>query len=139
MVILTAFIPMIMDTGGNAGGQASATIIRSLSLNDVEFKDILKVIFKELRVSFLIGLTLAVANFLKLLFIDRVTTKVALVVCSTLVLTVCVAKVIGCSLPMIAKKLKFDPAVMASPFITTIVDAVSLFIYFRIAVTVLGI
>ena len=139
MVILTAFIPMIMDTGGNAGGQASATIIRSLSLNDVEFKDILKVIFKELRVSFLIGLTLAVANFLKLLYIDRVTTKVALVVCSTLVLTVCVAKVIGCSLPMIAKKLKFDPAVMASPFITTIVDAVSLFIYFRIAVTVLGI
>ena len=139
MVILTAFIPMIMDTGGNAGGQASATIIRSLSLNDVEFKDILKVIFKELRVSFLIGLTLAVANFLKLLYIDRVTTKVALVVCSTLVLTVCVAKVIGCSLPMIAKKLKFDPAVMASPFITTIVDAVSLFIYFIIAVTVLGI
>ena len=139
MVILTAFIPMIMDTGGNAGGQASATIIRSLSLNDVEFKDILKVIFKELRVSFLIGLTLAVANFLKLLYIDKVTTKVALVVCSTLVLTVCVAKVIGCSLPMIAKKLKFDPAVMASPFITTIVDAVSLFIYFRIAVTVLGI
>ena len=139
MVILTAFIPMIMDTGGNAGGQASATIIRSLSLNDVEFKDILKVIFKELRVSFLIGLTLAVANFLKLLYIDKVTTKVAFVVCSTLVLTVCVAKVIGCSLPMIAKKLKFDPAVMASPFITTIVDAVSLFIYFRIAVTVLGI
>ncbi len=139
MVILTAFIPMIMDTGGNAGGQASATIIRSLSLNDVEFKDILKVIFKELRVSFFVGLTLAAANFLKLLFIDKVTTKVAIVVCSTLVLTVCVAKVIGCSLPMIAKKMKFDPAVMASPFITTIVDAVSLFIYFKIAVSVLGI
>ena len=139
MVILTAFIPMIMDTGGNAGGQASATIIRSLSLNDVEFKDILRVIFKELRVSFLVGLTLAAANFLKLIYIDKVTTKVALVVCSTLVLTVCVAKVIGCSLPMIAKKLKFDPAVMASPFITTIVDAVSLFIYFKIAVSVLGI
>jgi magnesium transporter len=138
MVILTAFIPMIMDTGGNAGGQASATIIRSLSLNDVEFKDILKVIFKELRVSFFVGLTLAAANFLKLLFIDKVTTKVAIVVCSTLVLTVCVAKVIGCSLPMIAKKLKFDPAVMASPFITTIVDAVSLFIYFRIAITLLA-
>ncbi len=139
MVILTAFIPMIMDTGGNAGGQASATIIRSLSLNDVEFKDILKVIFKELRVSFFVGLTLAAANFLKLLYIDQVSTKVAVVVCSTLVLTVCVAKVIGCSLPMIAKKLKFDPAVMASPFITTIVDAVSLFIYFRIAVSVLHI
>lgn len=139
MVILTAFIPMIMDTGGNAGGQASATIIRSLSLNDVEFKDILKVIFKELRVSFFVGLTLAAANFLKLLLIDKVTTQVAIVVCSTLVLTVCVAKVIGCSLPMIAKKLKFDPAVMASPFITTIVDAVSLFIYFKIAVTLLHI
>jgi magnesium transporter len=130
---------MIMDTGGNAGGQASATIIRSLSLNDVEFSDILKVIFKELRVSLLIGVTLAAANFLKLIYIDQVTTKVALVVCSTLILTVCVAKVIGCSLPMIAKKLKFDPAVMASPFITTIVDAVSLFIYFRIAVSLLHI
>ena len=139
MVILTAFIPMIMDTGGNAGGQASATIIRSLSLNDVEFSDIFKVIFKELRVSFFVGLTLAVANFIKLLYIDHVTVKVATVVCSTLILTVCVAKVIGCSLPMIAKKLKFDPAVMASPFITTIVDAVSLFIYFRIAVSLLHI
>ena len=139
MVILTSFIPMIMDTGGNAGGQASATIIRGLSLNDVEFSDILKVIWKEIRVSFFVGLTLAVANFGKLLLIDRVTTSVALVVCSTLVLTVCVAKVIGCSLPMIAKKLGFDPAVMASPFITTIVDAVSLFIYFKIACTVLAI
>ena len=139
MVILTAFIPMIMDTGGNAGGQSSATIIRSLSLDDVEFSDILKVMFKEIRVALLVGVTLAAANFLKLIFIDKVTTTVALVVCSTLVLTVCVAKTIGCSLPMIAKKLKFDPAVMASPFITTIVDAVSLFIYFKIAVSVLHI
>ena len=139
MVILTSFIPMIMDTGGNAGGQASATIIRGLSLNDIEFSDIFKVIWKEIRVSFFIGLTLAIANFAKLLLIDGVTTSVALVVCSTLVLTVCVAKVIGCSLPIIAKKLGFDPAVMASPFITTIVDAVSLFIYFKIAVTVLQI
>ena len=139
MVILTAFIPMIMDTGGNAGGQSSATIIRSLSLEDIEFSDLLKVVFKEFRVSLLVGITLAVANFFKLLIIDRVTVTVALVVCSTLVLTVCIAKVIGCSLPMIAKKLKFDPAVMASPFITTIVDAVSLFIYFKIAVTVLHI
>ena len=139
MVILTSFIPMIMDTGGNAGGQASATIIRGLSLNDIEFSDIFKVIWKEIRVSFFIGLTLAIANFAKLLLIDGVTTSVALVVCSTLILTVCVAKVIGCSLPIIAKKLGFDPAVMASPFITTIVDAVSLFIYFKIAVTVLQI
>ncbi len=139
MVILTAFIPMIMDTGGNAGGQSSATIIRSLSLEDIEFTDLLKVVFKEFRVALLVGITLAAANFVKLITIDKVTTSVALVVCSTLVMTVCVAKVIGCSLPMIAKKLKFDPAVMASPFITTIVDAVSLFIYFRIAVTLLNI
>ncbi len=139
MVILTSFIPMLMDTGGNAGGQASATIIRSLSLNDIEFADILKVIWKELRVSILIGVTLAIANFVKLLVIDGVTTSVALVVCLTLILTVCVAKVIGCSLPIIAKRLGFDPAVMASPFITTIVDAVSLFIYFRIAVSLLNI
>ena len=139
MVILTSFIPMLMDTGGNAGGQASATIIRSLSLNDIEFADILKVIWKEVRVALLIGVTLAVANFGKLLVIDHVTTSVALVVCLTLVITVCVAKVIGCSLPIIAKKLGFDPAVMASPFITTIVDAVSLFIYFKIAVELLHI
>ena len=139
MVILTAFIPMIMDTGGNAGGQSSATIIRSLSLEDVEFKDLIKVIFKEIRVALLVGITLAAANFLKLLYIDKVGVNVSLVVCSTLVLTVCVAKTIGCSLPMIAKKLKFDPAVMASPFITTIVDAISLFIYFRLAVTLLHI
>ena len=139
MVILTSFIPMIMDTGGNAGGQASATIIRGLSLNDIEFKDIFKVIFKEARVSLFVGLTLAVANFGKLLLIDHVGVSVALVVCLTLVLTVLIAKVIGCSLPMIAKKLGFDPAVMASPFITTIVDAVSLFLYFRIAVELLNI
>ena len=139
MVILTSFIPMLMDTGGNAGGQASATIIRSLSLNDIEFSDIFKVIWKEIRVAILIGITLAIANFAKLLLIDGVSTSVAIVVCSTLVLTVSVAKVIGCSLPIIAKKLGFDPAVMASPFITTIVDAVSLFIYFRIAVSLLHI
>ena len=139
MVILTSFIPMIMDTGGNAGGQASATIIRGLSLNDIEFTDILKVIWKEVRVALLIGLTLAAANFLKLIYIDGVTTTVAFVVCITLVFTVCVAKIIGCSLPIIAKKIGFDPAVMASPFITTIVDAVSLIIYFRIAVSLLHI
>lgn len=139
MVILTSFIPMIMDTGGNAGGQASATIIRGLSLNDIEFSDILKVIWKEVRVALLIGLTLAAANFLKLIYIDGVTTTVAFVVCITLVFTVCVAKIIGCSLPIIAKKIGFDPAVMASPFITTIVDAVSLVIYFRIAVSLLHI
>lgn len=139
MVILTSFIPMIMDTGGNAGGQASVTIIRGLSLNDIEFRDIFRVIWKEIRVSLVIGVTLAGANFVKLLVIDGVTTNVALVVCLTLIFTVVVAKIIGCSLPILAKKLGFDPAVMASPFITTLVDAISLFIYFNIAVSLLHI
>ncbi len=133
MVILTSFIPMLMDTGGNAGGQASVTIIRSLSLNDIEFSDLLKVIWKEFRVSLIIGITLAIANFAKLMLIDKVSTSVALVVCLTLVLTVSIAKIVGCSLPIFAKKLGFDPAVMASPFITTIVDAISLIVYFNIA------
>ena len=139
MIVLTSFIPMIMDTGGNAGGQASATIIRGISLNDIEFSDMLKVIFKEFRVSILVGITLAIANFIKLLVIDRVSLTIALVVCLTLILTVCFSKIIGCSLPIVAKKIGFDPAVMASPFITTIVDAISLFIYFKIAVCILGI
>ena len=139
MVILTSFIPMLMDTGGNAGGQASVTIIRALSLNDVEFADIFKVLWKELRVSIVIGITLALANFGKLLLIDHVTTSVAAVVCLTLVLTITIAKLVGCSLPILAKKMGFDPAVMASPFITTIVDAISLIVYFNIATHLLGI
>lgn len=138
-VILTSFIPMLMDTGGNAGGQASVTIIRGLSLNEIEFKDILRIIWKEFRVALLIGLTLAVCNFAKLLIIDGVNTDVALVVCFTLVLTVIIAKVVGCSLPLAAKKVGFDPAVMASPFITTIVDALSLVVYFQLAKMILNI
>ena len=137
-VVLTSFIPMLMDTGGNAGGQSSVTIIRGLSLNDIEYKDTLKVIWKEIRVAILVGLTLAVANFIKLLLIDKVTTSVALVVCLTLIITVMIAKIIGCSLPILAKKIGFDPAVMASPFITTIVDAISLIVYFQIATHLLG-
>ena len=137
-VVLTSFIPMLMDTGGNAGGQSSVTIIRGLSLNDIEYKDTLKVIWKEIRVAVLAGLTLAVANFAKLLLIDKVTTSVALVVCLTLIVTVIIAKIIGCSLPILAKKIGFDPAVMASPFITTIVDAISLIVYFQIATHLLG-
>lgn len=136
-VVLTAFIPMLMDTGGNAGGQASVTIIRGLSLNEIEFKDILSVIWKESRVAVLCGVVLAGANFLKLLFLDRVGMPVAAVVCLTLVLTVFIAKIVGCTLPMFAKKVGFDPAVMASPFITTIVDAISLMIYFQIAASLL--
>ena len=138
-VVLTAFIPMLMDTGGNAGSQASVSVIRALSLDEIEYKDVLKVLWKELRVSLLCGITLALANFVKLLVIDRVGATIALVVCSTLLITVSVAKLIGASLPILARKLGFDPAVMASPFITTIVDACSLLIYFRIASMVLGI
>ena len=137
-VVLTSFIPMLMDTGGNAGGQSSVTIIRGLSLNDIEYKDTLKDIWKEIRVAVLAGLTLAVANFAKLLLIDKVTASVALVVCITLIVTVIIAKIIGCSLPILAKKIGFDPAVMASPFITTIVDAISLIVYFQIATHLLG-
>lgn len=139
MTILTAFIPMLMDTGGNAGGQSSVSVIRALSLNDIEFKDIFKVMFKEFRVSILCSITLAICNFLKLLIIDRVSISVSLCVCSTLIVTIIIAKLIGCILPMIAKKMGFDPAVMASPFITTIVDACSLIIYFNFATTFLGI
>lgn len=138
-VVLTSFIPMLIDTGGNAGSQSSVTIIRSLSLNEIKFKEIFKVIFKEIRVAILVGITLAVANFFKLLIIDQVSITIALVVCLTLILTVIVAKIVGSTLPMIAKKLGFDPAVMASPFITTIVDAISLVIYFTIATNLLHI
>lgn len=137
--VLTAYIPMLMDTGGNSGGQASVTIIRALSLEEVEFGDIFKVIWKEARVAVFCGLTLGVCNFAKLLIFDRLSLTVAFVVCATLVITVLIAKVIGCTLPILAKKMGFDPAVMASPFITTIVDAISLIVYFRIASMVLGI
>ena len=138
-VVLTGFIPMLMDTGGNAGGQASVSIIRGLSLGEIEFRDVGRIIWKEGRVALLCGLTLAAANFVKLLLLDRVSMAVAAVVCSTLVLTVLVAKVVGCTLPILAKRIGFDPAVMASPFITTIVDALSLLIYFQIACAVLHI
>lgn len=137
--ILTAFIPMLMDTGGNAGGQSSVSVIRAISLNDIKFKDFFKVIFKEFRVALLCSLILGVCNFFKMLLIDQVTTTVALVVCLTLMCTVLIAKIIGGSLPLIAKKIGFDPAVMASPFITTIVDACSLLVYFNIASLVLNI
>lgn len=137
--VLTAYIPMLMDTGGNSGGQASVTIIRALSLEEIEFSDIFRVIWKESRVAIMCGLTLSICNFVKLLLFDRVTVQVALVVCITLAVTVLMAKIIGCTLPILAKKIGFDPAVMASPFITTIVDAISLIVYFRVASIFLGI
>ena len=132
-VVLTAYIPMLMDTGGNAGSQASVSIIRGLSLEEIEFSDIFRIQGKEFLVSLLCGATLAVANFIKLVCFDGVTVTIALVVCLTLICTVIVAKFVGCSLPILAKKVGFDPAVMASPFITTIVDALSLLIYFQFA------
>ena len=130
---------MFIDTGGNAGGQASVSIIRSISLGEIEFRDIFKIIWKEIRVAVLCGLTLAVINFAKLMIIDRVIVPVAFVVCITMAITVLFAKIVGCSLPLLAKKIGFDPAVMASPFITTIVDAASLMIYFQIAKALLHI
>ena len=145
---LIAFIPMLMDTGGNSGSQSSVTIIRSISLGDIEFKDIGRGIWKELRVALCCSAVLATVNFAKMWLVDylmlhtfdpgRQFAEIG-VVCVTLFFTVIVAKLIGCVLPIIAKKIGFDPAVMASPFITTIVDAISLFIYFNIAIAVLGI
>ena len=145
-VALTAFIPMLMDTGGNAGGQSSTTIIRGLSLGNIQLKDVLKVLWKEMRVAVLCGVVLAVVNFVKIMLVDRlllgnsdINAMVALVVCLTLVVAVFIAKIIGCTLPIGAKVIGFDPAVMASPFITTIVDAISLLSYFRIALSLLRI
>ena len=132
-VILTAFIPMLMDTGGNAGSQTSVTVIRGLSLGELSMRDIFRILWKELRVALLCGAALAALGFAKLLLFDRVSLRVALVVCLTLAVTVLVAKLVGASLPILAKRLGFDPAVMASPFITTIVDALSLLFFFNIA------
>ena len=138
--VLTVFIPMLMDTGGNSGSQSSVTIIRALSLDELKFRDIFSVIWKELRTAALCGLVLAVLCFAKVMLVDRllmgntsVTVWVDVTVCLTLGVTVLVAKIVGCSLPLIAKRLGFDPAVMASPFITTIVDAMSLLLYFFFA------
>ena len=145
---LIAFIPMLMDTGGNSGSQSSVTIIRGISLGDIEFRDIFRVIWKEVRVALCCSTALAAVNFIKLWLVDyllfhtfdagKQISEIA-VVCITLFFTVIVAKLIGCVLPILAKKIGFDPAVMASPFITTIVDAISLFIYFRTAILILGI
>ena len=145
---LIAFIPMLMDTGGNSGSQSSVTIIRGISLGDIEFRDIFRVIWKEVRVALLCSTALALVNFVKMILVDylmlhsfdpgKQIAEIA-VVCLTLFFTVIVAKIVGCTLPILAKKVGFDPAVMASPFITTIVDAISLFIYFNIAISILGI
>ena len=144
MTCLAAFIPMLMDTGGNSGSQSSVTVIRALSLGELEFSDLGKVIWKEIRTALLCGACLSVLCFAKVMLIDRlimgndeVSVMVAVVVGLTLAVTVLCAKLVGCTLPMLAKKLGFDPAVMASPFITTIVDAMSLLVYFGIATALL--
>ena len=144
LVCLTAFIPMLMDTGGNSGSQASVTVIRALSLGELEFADAPRVIWKEIQTAVLCGLALSMLCFAKIMLFDRlllgnsdITVLTAFVVCFTMALTVLLAKIVGCSLPMAAKKVGFDPAVMASPFITTIVDALSLLVYFGIATALL--
>ena len=143
---LTAFIPMLMDTGGNSGSQACVTIIRGISLDEIQFRDIFRVIWKEIRVAVMAGCVLAVACFGKIMLVDHlllgsesVTWTVALVVSVSLALTVCIAKLVGSTLPLLAKRIGFDPAVMASPIITTIVDFLSLLVYFTFASTILGI
>ena len=143
--VLFACVPMIMDTGGNAGSQASVTVIRSLALNELTTKDVFKVMWKEIRVSILIGVTLAIACFAKLMLIDNLlfgyegyTFFRSFIVSLALALTVIIAKFVGCSLPLLAKKVKLDPAVVASPFITTIVDALSLILYCLLAVAMLS-
>ena len=139
-VVLTAFIPMLMDTGGNSGSQSSVTIIRALSLGELEFADLPRVIWKEVQTAFLCGVALAALCFAKILLFDRlllgnsdITALTAFVVCFTMAVTVLIAKMVGCTLPICAKKAGLDPAVMASPFITTIVDALSLLVYFSFA------
>ena len=144
--ILTSYIPMLSGTGGNSGTQASTAVIRALSLGEVRFGDLLRVVWKECRVALICGVCLAAANFVKMIAVDcwllnnpAVTPAVAAVVCCTLVGTVACAKLVGASLPILAEKIGFDPAVMASPFISTIVDALSLLIYFRFATWILGV
>lgn len=142
---LTAFIPMLMDTGGNCGSQSSVTVIRALSLDELELSDVFTVLWKEVRTAVLCGISLAAVCFLKVLLVDRllmhnesISLSVDLVICLALGVTVVMAKMVGCTLPLLAKRLGFDPAVMASPFITTIVDALSLLVYFLFAKTILG-
>lgn len=138
MVILSVFIPMIMDTGGNSGNQSSTLIIRGLALGEIQIKDWWRVLWKEVRVSLLVGVILAATNLVRLLLIEKVEIMVALTVSITIVITVISAKMVGGTLPLLAKKLKLDPAIMAGPLITTIVDAMALIVYFMMATLLLG-
>ncbi|MPW26818.1 magnesium transporter [Alkalibaculum sp. M08DMB] len=138
VVVLASFIPMLMDTGGNSGSQSATLVIRGIALEEIKLKDILKVLWKELRVSIMVGSTLAIVNFIRIYYFEKVDLNVTIAVCVSLLITVVVAKIVGGGLPIIAKKLKLDPAVMAAPLITTIVDAVALISYFSIASRLLG-
>ena len=140
-IVLSACIPMLMDTGGNCGGQASVTVIRALSLGELKFKDIFKVLWKEFRVGLMCGAALAAVNFIKMLILNSSDASVLMIMVISIALfcAVIMAKLIGCTLPMLAQKVGFDPAVMSSPFITTIVDALSLLVYFNLAVWILHI
>ena len=133
VVILASFIPMLMDTGGNAGSQASTLIIRGLALNELKTSDILKIVWKEFRIGCLVGVVLSLINLIRLYCIERVSFNICLSVCGSLFVVVIISKMLGGSLPILAKKLKFDPAIMAGPLITTMVDAFSLMIYFTLA------
>ena len=139
VVVLASFIPMLMDTGGNAGSQSATLVIRGLALGEIKTKDYLKVIFKEFRVSILVALVLSLVNFIRIYFFTKISFTISLTVCISLFLTVILAKVIGGILPIISKKLKLDPAIMASPLITTIVDTFALMVYFALAKLLLGI
>lgn len=139
VVILASFIPMLMDTGGNSGSQSSTLVIRGLALGEITTKDFLKVIFKEFRVSIVVATVLAIVNFLRLYFFTSADLMISLTVCASLFFTVVLAKIVGGVLPIISKKLKLDPAIMASPLITTIVDAFALIVYFGFAKLLLGI
>ena len=138
VVVLASFIPMLMDTGGNAGAQSSTTVIRALSLGDVETKDIFKILRKEFFTSIIVAIVLAAINYLRLITLTKISLDVALVVSVTLILVVIISKVIGAFLPVIAKIFKLDPAIMAGPLITTILDALTLTIYFKFATIFLG-
>lgn len=139
VVVLAAFIPMLMDTGGNAGSQASTLVIRGMALGNISVKDALKVVWKELRVSIVVGAILSITNFIRIYMFEKVDVLIAATVCFTTFLTIILAKVVGGILPIIAKRANLDPAIMASPLITTIVDAFALIIYFSMASMLLGI
>ncbi|MCK9443351.1 MAG: magnesium transporter [Tissierellaceae bacterium] len=138
IVILSTFIPMLMDTGGNAGSQSSTLIIRGLATGEITTKDWVRVLWRELAISFIVGIILAATNFARLMLLEKVDLVIAFTVSITLVVTVVSSKVVGGTLPLIAKKMKLDPAIMAGPLITTIVDALSLIVYFGIATALLG-